>query len=65
MIIKSDWHIHTNNSYDASLPLETIAEGARKLNLKVNILSSCVGTAYPHKINKISKKLKQYGVAYL
>ena len=34
MIIRSDWHIHTNNSYDASLPLETIAEGARKLGLK-------------------------------
>ena len=34
MIIRSDWHIHTNNSYDASLPLKEIAEGARKLGFK-------------------------------
>ena len=26
MIIHSDWHIHSENSYDATLPLETIAE---------------------------------------
>lgn len=50
---------------DGSFCVAKTAEGARKLNLKVNILSNCVGTAYPHKINKISKKLKQYGIAYL
>ena len=26
MLIRSDWHIHSENSYDATLPLETIAE---------------------------------------
>ena len=26
MLIHSDWHIHSENSYDATLPLETIAE---------------------------------------
>ena len=26
MLICSDWHIHSENSYDATLPLETIAE---------------------------------------
>lgn len=26
MIIKSDWHIHTENSYDASLSLDGIAD---------------------------------------
>ena len=31
MIIKSDWHIHSENSYDASLPLEIIAENAKKI----------------------------------
>ena len=34
MIIKSDWHIHTKYSYDASLPLETIAENAQKYGFK-------------------------------
>lgn len=26
MLIRSDWHVHSENSYDATLPLETIAE---------------------------------------
>ena len=30
MIIHSDWHIHSLASYDASLPLETIAETSRE-----------------------------------
>lgn len=30
MIIKSDWHIHTENSYDATLPLTEILENAKK-----------------------------------
>ncbi|MBE7052062.1 MAG: PHP domain-containing protein [Ruminococcaceae bacterium] len=34
MIIQSDWHIHTENSYDASLPLKEIAENARKFGFK-------------------------------
>ena len=34
MIVKSDWHIHTEHSYDAKLPLQDIAESARKIGLK-------------------------------
>ncbi len=30
MIIKSDWHIHSENSYDATLPLTEILENAKK-----------------------------------
>ncbi len=29
MLIRSDWHIHSEASYDASLPLSVIAEGAK------------------------------------
>ena len=28
MIIRSDWHIHSEASYDATLPLEEIIAGA-------------------------------------
>ena len=31
MIIHSDWHIHSEASYDSSLPLEKIAEGTKAL----------------------------------
>ena len=34
MIIKSDWHIHSQYSYDASLPLSEIAENAKKYGFK-------------------------------
>ena len=34
MIITSDWHIHSESSYDASLTLETIAENAKKCGVK-------------------------------
>ena len=30
MIIKSDWHIHSENSYDATLTLEEIARKAKE-----------------------------------
>ena len=50
---------------DGSCCIAKTAEGARTLNLKVNILRNSVGTAYPHKINKISKRLEQYGIAYI
>ena len=33
MIIRSDWHIHTECSYDATNPLSVIAEGAREQGL--------------------------------
>ena len=33
-MIHSDWHIHSENSYDASATLETIAEGALKQGLR-------------------------------
>jgi len=29
MIIRSDWHIHSESSYDATLPLQAIADGAK------------------------------------
>ena len=31
MIIRSDWHIHSEASYDATLPLEEIIAGAERL----------------------------------
>lgn len=34
MIIHSDWHIHSQASYDASLPLEEIARGARQFGFR-------------------------------
>ena len=34
MIIHSDWHIHSEFSYDATLPLETIAETANAQGLR-------------------------------
>ena len=34
MIIHSDWHIHCEASYDASLPLETIARGAESFGFQ-------------------------------
>ena len=34
MIIKSDWHIHTNASYDASLSLSEIATNAKEFGFK-------------------------------
>ena len=34
MIIKSDWHIHSESSYDASLTLEEIARKAEKFGIK-------------------------------
>ena len=34
MIIQSDWHIHTEKSYDASLTLEEITENAKKFGFK-------------------------------
>ncbi len=33
-MIHSDWHIHSQNSYDASLPMETIAENAGQMGLR-------------------------------
>ena len=34
MIIHSDWHIHTESSYDASLPLDTLITNAREQGLR-------------------------------
>ncbi len=34
MIIKSDWHIHSEYSYDARLPLEKILEKSKELGFK-------------------------------
>ena len=34
MIIHSDWHIHSQASYDASLPLDEIARGARQFGFR-------------------------------
>ena len=34
MIIKSDWHIHTKCSYDATLSLESIISDAKKYGFK-------------------------------
>ena len=34
MIIHSDWHIHSENSYDATLPLETIADGSLEFGFR-------------------------------
>ena len=34
MIIKTDWHIHTQSSYDASLTLEEIASEAKRLGVE-------------------------------
>ena len=34
MIIKSDWHIHSNNSFDSKLPLEEVAKNAHELGFK-------------------------------
>jgi len=34
MIINSDWHIHSENSYDATLPLEEIYKNAKKYGFK-------------------------------
>lgn len=34
MVIHSDWHIHSQASYDASLPLEEIARGARQFGFR-------------------------------
>lgn len=34
MIIQSDWHIHSESSYDATLPLEEIASKAKEFGLK-------------------------------
>ena len=33
-MIRSDWHIHSEQSYDAILPLETLVRGARELGLR-------------------------------
>lgn len=50
---------------DGSFCIARTAEGARKLNLNVKILKNSVGTAYPHKIDRVSKKLEQYGIVYI
>ena len=34
MIIRSDWHIHTEASYDASLPLREILEKAQQMGIE-------------------------------
>lgn len=34
MIINSDWHIHTNASYDASLPIEDILKNAKEFGFR-------------------------------
>ena len=34
-MIHSDWHIHSENSYDATLPLDTIGQGALEQGLKM------------------------------
>lgn len=34
MVIHSDWHIHSEASYDASLPLDEIARGARQFGFR-------------------------------
>ncbi len=34
MIIRSDWHIHSEASYDASLPLQTIADTSREYGFR-------------------------------
>lgn len=34
MIIQSDWHIHSENSYDAKLTLEEIARKAKEFGFK-------------------------------
>ena len=34
MIIQSDWHIHSESSYDAVIPLEEIASNAKKFGFK-------------------------------
>ena len=34
MIIQSDWHIHSESSYDATLPLEEIASKAKEFGFK-------------------------------
>ena len=34
MMIRSDWHIHSEASYDASLTLEEIAQGAQKFGFE-------------------------------
>lgn len=34
MIIQSDWHIHSESSYDAVIPLEEIATNAKKFGFK-------------------------------
>jgi len=34
-MIHSDWHIHSENSYDATLPLDTIGQAALEQNLKM------------------------------
>lgn len=41
------------------------AKGARKIGLKVSILSDSVGTVNHEKFIKISRKLKTLGVAYI
>ena len=34
MIIRSDWHIHSEDSYDASLPLSEIGQNAKRFGFK-------------------------------
>ena len=34
-VIHSDWHIHTEHSYDASNPLEAIIREAKKQGLRL------------------------------
>jgi len=34
-MIHSDWHIHSENSYDATLPLDTIGQGALEQGLRM------------------------------
>ena len=50
MMIKSDWHIHSEYSYDAKLPLSEIAEKAKEL-LNVDL-------------NKITDKNKWFTCSY-
>ena len=42
MIIKSDWHIHSESSYDATLTLEEIAKRAKENGIE-KIGKKCKG----------------------
>lgn len=47
---------------DSNKCIPKTVEGARRLDLKVNILRECVQAVFPNNIDKINKKLEQYGV---